>query len=105
MTDAHQPPAGADAAPAPKPVQLPAHPRLSRLYRLQYEPVQKGWVLLYPEGMVKLNDSSAEILRRCSGQLDVEAIVAELEALFNVQGIGPQVRDLLEEGVRRGWIV
>lgn len=105
MTDAHQPPAGADAQPAPQPVELPAHPRLSRLYRLQYEPVQKGWVLLYPEGMVKLSDSSAEILRRCSGQLDVEAIVAELEALFNVQGIGPQVRDLLQEGVRRGWIV
>lgn len=112
MTAADQPPSNtgttpsnAGTAPAPKPVELPAHPRLSRLYRLQYEPVQTAWVLLYPEGMVKLSDSTAEILRRCSGQLDVEAIVAELEALFNVQGIGPQVRDLLEEGVRRGWIV
>lgn len=103
MTSSSPPPAS--AAPAPKSVDLPAHPRLSRLYRLQYEPVQKGWVLLYPEGMVKLSDSSAEILRRCSGQLSLDAIVAELEALFNVQGIGPQVRDLLEEGVRRGWIV
>jgi pyrroloquinoline quinone biosynthesis protein D len=103
MTSSSPPPAS--LAPAPKPVSLPTHPCLSRLYRLQYEPVQKGWVLLYPEGMVKLSDSSAEILRRCSGQLSPDAIVAELETLFNVQGIGPQVRDLLEEGVRRGWIV
>lgn len=88
-----------------KPIDVPAYPRLTRLYRLQYEPVQKGWVLLYPEGMVKLSDSTAEILRRCSGQLSPQAIVAELEILFNVQGIAPQVNDLLEEGVRRGWIV
>lgn len=105
MTASSLPAASAAPAPAPKPVDVPAHPRLSRLYRLQYEPVQKGWVLLYPEGMVKLSDSTAEILRRCSGQLSPDAIVAELETLFNVQGIGPQVQDLLQEGVRRGWIV
>ena len=105
MTSSSLPSASAAPAPAPKAVSLPVHPRLSRLYRLQYEPVQTAWVLLYPEGMVKLSDSSAEILRRCSGQLSLDAIVAELETLFNVQGIGPQVRDLLEEGVRRGWIV
>jgi pyrroloquinoline quinone biosynthesis protein D len=99
-------PATSAATPTPlKAVELPAHPRLSRLYRLQYEPVQTAWVLLYPEGMVKLNDSSAEILRRCNGQLSADGIAAELEALFSIQGIGPQVKDLLQEGVRRGWIV
>ena len=30
-------------------------------YRYQYEPAQKGHVLLYPEGMIKLNDSAALI--------------------------------------------
>ena len=84
---------------------LPERPQLSRLYRLQFESVQNAWVLLYPEGLVKLNDSSAEILRRCTGQLSVDNIVNELEALFNVQGLAPQVRDLLEEGARRGWII
>jgi len=84
---------------------FPERPQLSRLYRLQFETVQNAWVLLYPEGMVKLNDSSAEILRRCTGQLSVDNIVNELEALFNVQGLAPQVRDLLEEGARRGWII
>ena len=30
-------------------------------YRFQYEPAQKGHVLLYPEGMIKLNESAALI--------------------------------------------
>lgn len=80
-------------------------PHLSRRFRLQYEPVQSAWVLLYPEGMVKLNGSAAEILRRCDGKHSLVSIVAELETLFNTQGIESQVRDILQEGAHRGWIV
>lgn len=83
---------------------LPERPRLSRRFRLQYEEAQSRWVLLYPEGMVQLNPSAAEILKRCDGGHSVDAIVSELEAAFNAQGIGPEVRNLLEEGQRRGWI-
>lgn len=86
-------------------IDLDARPRIASLFRLQWEEVQKSWVLLYPEGMVKLNDSSAEILRRCNGERSIEAMVADLEILFNVKGIAPQVRELLQEGMRRGWIV
>ncbi|MDB5939409.1 MAG: coenzyme synthesis [Polaromonas sp.] len=89
---------------AKDPQALPAFPKLARGYRLQYEQVQSAWVLLYPEGMVKLNDSSAEILRRCNGERSIDAMVSDLEILFNTKGIAPQVRDLLQEGMRRGWI-
>ena len=34
----------------------------------------------------------------------VSSAQSELEAAFNAQGIGPEVRNLLEEGQRRGWI-
>ncbi len=37
-------------------------PRLKKLFRLQWEPAQDAHVLLYPEGMVKLNPSAAQIL-------------------------------------------
>ena len=84
---------------------LPERPKLSRMYRLQFETVQNSWVLLYPEGMVKLNDSAAEILRRCTGQPTVDDIVNELETLFKVQNLATQVRDMLQEGARRGWII
>lgn len=83
---------------------LPAQPRLSRKFRLQFEPAQDRWVLLYPEGMVLLNPSAAEILKRCTGTASVDDIVDSLQSLFNVQGIAPEVRNLLEEGQRRGWI-
>lgn len=103
----HTPPTPAMHAAGDAGVQalLPQCPKLSRLYRLQYEQVQTAWVLLYPEGMVQLNDSAAEILRRCNGERTVEAIVADLEILFATQGIAPQVRALLQESMRRGWIV
>jgi pyrroloquinoline quinone biosynthesis protein D len=80
------------------------HPKLSRRFRLQYEEAQTRWVLLYPEGMVQLNDSAAEILKRCDGEHTVVGIVGELETTFSIEGIGPQVVSLLEEGGRRGWI-
>lgn len=87
-------------------MNAPLHdkPKLSRRFRLQYEEAQQRWVLLYPEGMVQLNPSAAEILKRCDGERTVDAIVAELEAAFNAQGIAPEVTSLLEEGQRRGWI-
>lgn len=83
---------------------LPIQPRLARMFRLQYERVQTAWVLLYPEGMVRLNDSAAEILRRCDGTQTVDGIVQDLERQYAVQGIAGQVQDLLQEGMRRGWI-
>jgi pyrroloquinoline quinone biosynthesis protein D len=83
---------------------LPDRPKLSRRFRLQFEEAQQRWVLLYPEGMVQLNDSSAEILKRCDGERSLEDIVAELEAAYSVQDLAPQVASLLEEGQRRGWL-
>jgi pyrroloquinoline quinone biosynthesis protein D len=83
---------------------LPERPKLSRRFRLQFEEAQSRWVLLYPEGMVQLNDSAAEILKRCDGARSLNEIVAELETAFNVQDLLPQVTSLLEEGQRRGWI-
>ena len=58
---------------------LPDKPALSRVFRMQWEETQNNYVLLYPEGMVKLNGSAAEILKRCDGRHSVPAIVADLE--------------------------
>lgn len=42
-------------------------PALRRGFRFQFEPAQQCHVLLYPEGMIKLNDSASEILKRVDG--------------------------------------
>lgn len=80
-------------------------PKLSKLFRLQWEPAQDAYVLLYPEGMVKLNQSAAEILKRCDGGNAVAAIVADLEQTFAVDGLEGEVQDFLGEAYERGWLV
>jgi pyrroloquinoline quinone biosynthesis protein D len=79
-------------------------PQVAPLFRLQFEPVQDAWVLLYPEGMVKLNTPAAEILRRCDGQRSVAAIVEELETTFSRRGLDGDVRAFLEQARGRGWL-
>jgi pyrroloquinoline quinone biosynthesis protein D len=84
--------------------QRTARLKLNRLFRMQWEPAQDAHVLLYPEGMVKLNQSAAEILRRCDGTRDVAAIVADLERTFNTTGIAPEVETFIAHAVERGWL-
>lgn len=73
-------------------------------YRLQWEEVQKAWVLLYPEGMVKLNSSAGEIMHRLNGKKTVQAIVDELESQFETTGLAPDVLDFLAIAQRQGWV-
>ena len=73
-------------------------------YRFQYEAAQQAHVLLYPEGMVKLNDSAAEIIKRCDGSHTVEEIIHSLETQFPGVDLAADVRALLEEAHDRGWI-
>ena len=84
--------------------EVPNQPKLSKLFRLQWEQAQERYVLLYPEGMVKLNLSAAEILKRCDGQRDAAAIVRDIEATFSLSGLGDDVNDFLKVANARGWI-
>jgi pyrroloquinoline quinone biosynthesis protein D len=52
---------------------------LARGFRLQYEAVQNAYVLLYPEGMVEMNEEAASILSLCERPIDFEEIVARIE--------------------------
>ncbi|MBA5636263.1 pyrroloquinoline quinone biosynthesis peptide chaperone PqqD [Duganella sp. LX20W] len=79
-------------------------PKLSRLFRLQWEEAQQAYVLLYPEGLVRLNPSAAEILKRCDGKREVADIVRELEAAFQASDLDADVRAFLDEAQRRGWL-
>lgn len=84
---------------------IPDKPALSRLFRMQWEEAQHCYVLLYPEGMVKLNESAAEILKRCDGRHTAPAIVAELEQAFACGGLRDDVDDFLRAAGERGWLV
>ena len=79
-------------------------PRIAPGFRLQWEPAQDCHVLLYPEGMVKLNQSAGEILKRCDGQRNAGEIVRELEAAFTAEGLEPEVFAFLALAARQRWL-
>jgi pyrroloquinoline quinone biosynthesis protein D len=58
-------------------------PRLWRLARLEFDPVRQQRVLLYPEGVVLLNDTAAAILDLCDGQRSIAAIAQVLEDRYH----------------------
>jgi len=79
-------------------------PRIGRGFRLQWEPAQSAYVLLYPEGMVKLNGSAGEILAQCDGNTPVSAIVTKLEQRFGMQGLERDVRAFLDLATEQRWV-
>ena len=79
-------------------------PAVATMYRLQFEPAQDSWVLLYPEGLVKLNTPAAEILRRCDGRHTVDEIVSELESAFAQTALHDDVVTFLTQARQRGWL-
>ena len=86
------------------PVSLTARPAVGRGFRLQWEPAQNAHVLLYPEGMVKLNGSAGEIMKRCDGTRSVSAIVEDLEQAFDTRHLTKDVTDFMSFAVARKWL-
>ena len=81
-----------------------ARPTIRAGFRLQWEPVQNAYVMLYPEGMITLNTSAAEILKRCDGSRTIDEIVAELETAFQRTELKKDVVGFLEGAARQGWV-
>ena len=84
---------------------LPTTPALNRRFRMQWEESQQCNVLLYPEGMIKLNGSAGEILKCCDGTATVDEIVATLEARFNKTGLRADIEAMLTHAYEQNWIV
>jgi pyrroloquinoline quinone biosynthesis protein D len=59
-----------------------ARPRLPRGVRLVHNEAQGGFVLLAPERVFKADAIAAEILKRCTGEATVAAIVDDLAKTF-----------------------
>jgi pyrroloquinoline quinone biosynthesis protein D len=77
---------------------------VGRGFRLQWEPAQEAHVLLYPEGMVKLNSSVAAIMTRCDGVRTVADIVADLEQSYGVTGLAADVAAFVTMARDNSWL-
>jgi pyrroloquinoline quinone biosynthesis protein D len=73
-------------------------------FRLQWEEAQRAYVLLYPEGMVQLSETAADILTRCRGDASLAQIIDELQQQFPEDDIAADVREFLEVAYANGWV-
>ncbi len=78
--------------------------RIAHGMRLQWEPAQEAHVLLYPEGMVKLNGSAGAIMSRCDGQRTLDEIVADLEHAFGASGLSADVNAFVAFALQKRWL-
>ncbi len=75
-------------------------------YRLQYEEAQQCYVLLYPEGLVKLSDTAVEILRRCAQPISGDELIAQLQHDYpGAESLADDVKEFLVDAQSQDWIV
>jgi pyrroloquinoline quinone biosynthesis protein D len=74
-------------------------PRLPRGVRLKHDEVRNEWLLLAPERVLKTDAIAVEILKRCTGERSLDAIVDDLASTFTADRsrIDTDVRALLSE--------
>lgn len=82
-----------------------ATPSLAKGVRLQIDSTTRKSVLLYPEGVVELNETAHEILSRCDGRT-VGTIVCELADEYDADSnaLAADVREILTELQQRKLI-
>ena len=86
-------------------IELDVSYRLRAGYRLQWEQAQGCTVLLYPEGMVKLNDSAAAILNECcSGNASLAESIARVSSQYQDADIEADVLAFMAIARERLWI-
>ncbi|MGD0490591.1 MAG: pyrroloquinoline quinone biosynthesis peptide chaperone PqqD [Steroidobacteraceae bacterium] len=81
-----------------------SRPSIGHGFRLQWEAAQNAYVLLFPEGMIKLNGSAGEIMKRCTGQATLAEITADLERTFATSGLSADVIAFVEMARAKLWL-
>ena len=79
-------------------------PAVARGFRLQWEEAQDCYVILYPEGMVKLSVSAGEIMKRCEGDSSIMQIIEQLVAQFPDAELTEDVNNFFTAAVANGWL-
>jgi pyrroloquinoline quinone biosynthesis protein D len=85
-------------------IDATSRPAVGRGFRLQWEAAQNAHVLLYPEGMIKLNTSAGEILKRCDGATTIADITADLERAFAAANLSDDVLRFVAMAVEKKWL-
>lgn len=81
-------------------------PKLARKARLRFDRHSGGHMLVYPERGLALNESAAEIARRCDGTRSIQEIAAELatSASTTPDVVEPDVLAFVEGLAQKGLL-
>ena len=77
-------------------LDVTSRPGLRRGVRLVHDPVRDRMALLYPEGVLLLNETAAAVLGHCDGRRDVPDVAAALADEYEGVSAG-DVLDLLAD--------
>ena len=89
------------SVPAPA-IPFDARPQLSHGVRLVYEEASRRWVLLSPKRAFKADTVAAEIVKRCTGEATLDAIVDDLAKAYSAtRGRDPRRRHGFPAGAFR----
>lgn len=74
-------------------------------HRFQWEEAQNCYVILFPEGMVKLNGGAGEVLNLVDGKRTVTNIINELQTKFpDAPDLDQDVVGMLELAIEKAWL-
>ena len=79
--------------------------KIAAHHRFQWEEAQQSHVILFPEGMVKLNGSAGEVLSLVDGKNSVDHIVNALKEKFQgVESIEKDILSMIQFALDKAWI-
>ena len=79
--------------------------KIAAHHRFQWEKAQDCYVILLPEGMVKLNGSAGEVLNLVDGESTVESITETLSKKFtDAPNIAKDIEGMIELALDKAWI-
>jgi pyrroloquinoline quinone biosynthesis protein D len=79
--------------------------KIAAHHRFQWEKAQDCYVILFPEGMVKLNSSAGEVLKLVDGSTSTGEIVTKLQEQFpDVGEIEKDILAMLDFAIGKAWI-
>lgn len=74
-------------------------------HRFQWEEAQQSYVILFPEGMVKLHGGAGDVIKRVNGKGTVGEIVAELKSAFpDADNIEADIIGMFDMAYGKAWI-
>ncbi len=86
------------------PIRLSDRPEINPLFLFRWEEKEQAFLLLYPEGIIKLNDSAGHILKLCTGERSFEEVISELKTMFGPEAAEDDIYNFMETAIGKGWV-